>query len=61
MSRMKFPSILATITLAAAALAASAPGRAAMDEPAKPKVDCTNPANKDKPACAAQHGQLSDD
>jgi Flp pilus assembly protein TadD len=62
MSTMKFPSILATIALAAAAtLAASAPGMAAMDEPAKPKVDCTNPANKDKPACAAQHGQLSDD
>jgi tetratricopeptide (TPR) repeat protein len=32
-----------------------------MDEPAVPKLDCSNPVNKDKPGCALQNSQLSDD
>jgi tetratricopeptide (TPR) repeat protein len=48
--------------LAAGALIAPHAGLAAMDEPApRPKIDCSNPINKDKPACASQNGALSDD
>jgi tetratricopeptide (TPR) repeat protein len=48
--------------LAAMVVIGPAASLAAMDEPpAKPKIDCTNPANKDKPACAAKHGPMSDD
>lgn len=52
-------SLCAALTLFVAASAlAPQPSLAAMDEPA-PKLDCSNPINKDKPACAP--GALSDD
>ncbi len=48
--------------LAAMVVIGPAASLASMDEPpAKPKIDCTNPANKNKPACAAKHGAMSDD
>lgn len=57
---MKVHAIFGIAALSAAlAAGASSPGIAAMDEPVK--VDCTNPANKDKPACNPQNGRLSDD
>ena len=31
------------------------------DPPAQPKIDCTKPSNKNKPACKNNHGELSDD
>jgi tetratricopeptide (TPR) repeat protein len=37
-----------------------AQARAHDDLPAKPKIDCTKPANKNKPACKDSHGQFSD-
>lgn len=49
------------LALATAVLIAPHAGHAAMDEPARPKIDCSNPINKDKPVCAPQNGQLSDD
>ncbi len=60
---MMFRSVLGSLAVAAVAtFAASASVMAAMDEPpAKPKVDCTNPVNKAKPACAPKNGELNDD
>jgi tetratricopeptide (TPR) repeat protein len=60
---MNFRSALGSLAVATVtAFAASASAMAAMDEPpAKPKVDCTNPVNKAKPACAPKHGELNDD
>jgi tetratricopeptide (TPR) repeat protein len=49
----------AALTLALATTVLAPPSLAAMDEPVRPKVDCSNPVNKDKPACAP--GALSDD
>lgn len=49
-----------SLALATAALLPAA-SLAAMDEPSPPKFDCTNPVNKDAPACAPQNGALSDD
>ena len=44
-----------------AALLGPAPSFALDDPPAKPRIDCTKPANKNKPACKPSNGQLSDD
>jgi tetratricopeptide (TPR) repeat protein len=48
------------LVLSAVALLGSYPARAD-DEPAKPKIDCSKPTNKNKPACKPHNGQLSDD
>jgi tetratricopeptide (TPR) repeat protein len=60
---MTFRSALGSLAVAAVAtFVASASAMAAMDEPpAKPKIDCTNPVNKTKPACAPKNGALNDD
>jgi tetratricopeptide (TPR) repeat protein len=47
--------------LAAAAFLIPAQAFADFDPPARPKIDCTKPGNKNKPACKNNHGQLSDD
>jgi tetratricopeptide (TPR) repeat protein len=59
MTLKKFGS-LAGLAVVAGALLVPQVSLAAMDEPA-PKLDCSNPVNKDKPACAPQNGQHSDD
>jgi tetratricopeptide (TPR) repeat protein len=49
-------------TLSAAALFSALPAFADADEPAKPRIDCSKPANKNKPACKPNHGGwMSDD
>lgn len=48
----------------AAALVLAAAGTApvsALDDPPRPKVDCTKKANKDKPACQKSLSELNDD
>jgi tetratricopeptide (TPR) repeat protein len=59
-------ALFGTLSRCAAALSAIAllvPAHAlAFDSaPTKPRIDCTKPANKDKPACKPSHGQLSND
>lgn len=50
------------LALVAAVWIAPQAGLAAMDEPPpRPRIDCSDPVNKDKPACVPQNGQLSDD
>lgn len=59
---MTFRSLLGSLTVAAAAtVAMHASAMAAMDEPVTPKIDCTKPVNKEKPACAPKNGELNDD
>jgi tetratricopeptide (TPR) repeat protein len=49
--------LTAAVVLAAATGALSHASLAAMDEPApRPAIDCADPANAGKPACAPQHG-----
>jgi tetratricopeptide (TPR) repeat protein len=47
--------------LAAIAIFLPVQAFADFDPPARPKIDCTKPGNKNKPACKNNHGQLSDD
>jgi tetratricopeptide (TPR) repeat protein len=50
------------IVLAAASAALSNASLAAMDEPApRPAIDCADPANAGKPACASNNGAMTDD
>jgi tetratricopeptide (TPR) repeat protein len=59
---MTFRSLLGSLTVATvASFAVLSSANAAMDEPVKPKIDCTNPVNKEKPACAPKNGEFSDD
>lgn len=52
----------AGLAIAAATLFASHASLAAMDEPTpRPRIDCSDPINAGKPACAPQNGALSDD
>lgn len=39
----------------------AAPAIADFGEPAKPKIDCALPVNKNKPACKPKHGEASDE
>ena len=47
--------------LAAAAFLVPVHAFADFDPPTRPKIDCTKPGNKNKPACKNNHGELSDD
>jgi tetratricopeptide (TPR) repeat protein len=50
------------LTLTAAALVASPTHSLAdMGRPAKPRIDCTKPENKNKPACNPHNSSLSDE
>lgn len=61
MSTRKMGAAL-SLAVAAAVLSASHASLAAMDEPPpRPRVDCSDPVNKDQPACAPQSRELSDD
>lgn len=54
--------LTAALVLAAASSALSHAPLAAMDEPApRPAIDCADPANADKPACAPKNGAMTDD
>jgi tetratricopeptide (TPR) repeat protein len=58
---MSMRTFLSALGLSVLTAMASQASFAAMDPPpARPKIDCSDSANKGKPACA-QHGQLSDD
>jgi tetratricopeptide (TPR) repeat protein len=63
MKSMTFGSAASRVTLAVAVtFLVAGPSLADMDEPApRPKIDCTNPVNKNKPVCAPKNSQLSDD
>src|SRR5262245_5633277 len=63
MTLKTYGSVASRMTLAVAAtFLIAAPSFAEMSEPKpRPKVDCTNPVNKDKPACAPKNGELADD
>jgi tetratricopeptide (TPR) repeat protein len=61
MSTRTFFSALNLSALAAVLLVPQASFAAMDPPPARPKIDCSDQANKGKPACAPQHGQLSDD
>jgi tetratricopeptide (TPR) repeat protein len=54
-------SVRCAALVAAAAFLVPASAFADFDPPARPKIDCTKPGNKNKPACKDQHGVLSDD
>ncbi len=59
---MMFRSLLGSLTVATvASFAVLSPASAAMDEPVTPKIDCSKPINKEKPACAPKNGELNDD
>jgi tetratricopeptide (TPR) repeat protein len=50
------------ILAVAAATAFFCPAQGLADDlPDRPKIDCSKPANKNKPACKPHNGQLSDD
>ncbi|MGE0022922.1 MAG: tetratricopeptide repeat protein [Hyphomicrobium sp.] len=61
MSKTKMGSLAGLVVVAVACIAPQA-GIAAMDEPApRPTLDCTDPVNAGKPACAPQNSAASDD
>lgn len=54
--------LTSALVFAAASSVLSNAGLAAMDEPApRPAIDCADPANAGKPACAPQKGATTDD
>lgn len=59
MSRVMTRAFAGLIASAAAIAVVAATPAAALDDP--PKIDCSKPANKNKPACKPHAGPMSDD
>ncbi|MFA5950168.1 MAG: tetratricopeptide repeat protein [Hyphomicrobium sp.] len=61
MNRTMFGVLGRGVLACCAGLLIASAAYAADDAPAKPKIDCTKPANKNKPACKPQHGAVFSD